>query len=71
MTLREWVDKQGDTPEAREAARLAIADACGCGEVNVRHWYNGTRPIPAKHALAVESATGGKVKAAEIIKAAA
>lgn len=71
MTLREWIDRQGSDPEAREAAREAIANACGCREVNVRHWYNGTRPIPAKHALAVECVTGGKVKAVEIIRAAA
>ena len=71
MTLKDWVDEQGETPEEREAARLDVANECGCGEVNVRHWYNGTRPIPAKHALAVERATGGKVKAADVIKAAA
>lgn len=57
MKLRDWVEKQPNSVEARKA----IAEACDLTEPAVRHWCNGTRSVPARRCLAIEEATGGKV----------
>lgn len=69
--LRRWINRKAKTGRERRALRERIARACRVGHTNVKHWYSGARPIPAKHALPIQKETRGGIKATEILEAGA
>ena len=46
--------------------QVATARLCGVSPQAVNQWVNGARPIPPKHAKAIERATHGRVTAREL-----
>lgn len=44
----------------------ALAKAIGVKQAHIWHWLNRAKQVPAQHAIAIEKATGGKVKRHEL-----
>jgi DNA-binding transcriptional regulator YdaS (Cro superfamily) len=60
MTLSEYLDSQG------RGSAAALAKVIGASTSGVCLWRNGVRVVPIERCLAIERATGGKVRAEEL-----
>ena len=60
MTLNEYLT------EAGRGSAAALAKAIGASTSGVCLWRNGVRAVPIERCLAIERATGGKVRAEEL-----
>ena len=56
MNLNQYINRHPRT--ARRLVRERIAERAGVKEPVIRHYANGTRPVPAKHAIPIAEATG-------------
>lgn len=63
MKIKEYINSSSNKAEAR---RL-LAEALGMKEVTIRSWANGNRHPSSKIWREIEKATGGAVKAIDLI----
>ena len=60
MTLSEYLDSQG------RGSAAALAKAIGASTSGVCLWRSGVRQVPIGRCLAIERATGGRVRAEDL-----
>lgn len=60
MKLNEYINRF--PRNERRSVREAIARHAGVKEPVIRHYANGTRPVPPRHAIAIAEATEFKVR---------